>query len=66
MMVLRREDLERAVCRDCRPDEHKHERLFLHARCHPSDGTRVSYEDGQLTVACRRCKFLIAVIEVAS
>lgn len=40
--------------------------LFLHGRCHPSAGTRVSYRDGVLNIRCRVCKALIADVAVAA
>ena len=46
---------------------HDHSVIFLHAACHPSAGTRVSYDKptGLLTVACRRCQKLVAQVKVA-
>jgi hypothetical protein len=46
---------------------HDHSVIFLHSACHPSAGTRVSYDKptGLLTVACRRCEKLVAQVKVA-
>jgi hypothetical protein len=46
---------------------HDHSVLFLHAACHPSAGTRVSYDKptGLLTVACKRCDKLVVQVKVA-
>lgn len=46
---------------------HDHTVLYLHARCHPSAGGRVSYDKrtGNIRIVCRRCEDLIAEIAVA-
>jgi hypothetical protein len=69
-MPLRRENLDNGRCPMCEKDptlKHTHEaqRIWLHSRCHPSAGCRVSYFHGVLTVACRECKAKIADVAVA-
>lgn len=65
--ALTREQLDAAGCGtpNC---GHDHSVLFLHAMCHPKAGTRVSYakSTGELTVACRVCKKLVAKLKVAA
>ena len=65
-MALTRKQLDAAGCEipNC---GHDHSTIFLHALCHPSAGTRVSYDKptGLLTIDCRRCKKLIAQVKVA-
>lgn len=62
-MALTREQLDQGGCGTpgC---THDHTVLYLHGRCHPSTGARVSYDKrtGTLAVACRRCSALIAVV----
>lgn len=72
MKPLTREVLDGMPCGGCGkeigdPEQHSaHDmRRWLHGRCHMSAGTRVSYLDGVLTVACRECKKLIVEIAVA-
>jgi hypothetical protein len=45
---------------------HAHGVMFLHARCHPSSGIRVSFdpETRVLRVACRECERLVVEIEL--
>ena len=66
-MSLNQEHLANMTCATPGCDHMGHEPLFLHARCHPSEGCRVSYhpERGELEVRCRRCKKLVASVEVA-
>lgn len=71
-MTLTREKLDGMACSECGKDlgdpvhkEGHDRRLWLHGRCHPSAGSRVSYLDGVVTVACRQCKKLIAELAVA-
>jgi hypothetical protein len=58
--VLTRTDLDLAVCSspDCGHEPSGHG-IFLHGRCHPKAGSRVSYANGVVTVACRTCKRLV-------
>lgn len=51
----------------CDVDAEGHERLFLHAACHPSEGTRASYSksSGILEIACRKCRKPVVQIQVA-
>jgi hypothetical protein len=65
---LRRKDMDRARCEFCAAGatDHEHkEPMFLHGRCHASYGSRVSYLNGILTIACRKCSTPIAEVEVA-
>jgi hypothetical protein len=39
--------------------------LYLHARCHPSAGTRCMYDQGILDIRCRRCEAPIVKVAVA-
>lgn len=41
--------------------------VYLHARCHPSAGTRASYSKatGVLTVRCRHCRAHVASLAIA-
>lgn len=66
-MRLNQEHLNGAVCAAPGCTHEKDAPLFLHGKCHPSEGTRVSYHPskGCLEVRCRRCEKLIAEIEVA-
>ena len=65
-MALTREQLDQSGCGTpgC---GHDHTVLYLHGRCHPSAGSRVSYDKrtGNISVVCRRCSEPIAVIAVA-
>jgi hypothetical protein len=65
--ALSREQLDATGCGtpNC---GHDHTVLYLHGACHPSVGTRVSYDKrtGLLTIECKRCKKLIAHVKVAS
>jgi hypothetical protein len=47
---------------------HGHTVLHLHAACHPSAGTRASYDKrtGALTIECVKCKKLVAHVKVAA
>lgn len=66
MSALTRLQLDIAGCGE--PNcNHDHSVLFLHAACHPSAGTRVSYDKptGLLTIECRRCDKLVAKVKVA-
>lgn len=66
MQTLTREQLDQGGCAtpDC---GHDHTVLYLHGRCHPSAGARVSYDKrtGNISVVCRRCNEPIAEIAVA-
>lgn len=66
MPALTRRDLDVASCQvpGCKHEDH--EGLFLHARCHPSAGTRVEYRDGELAIRCRTCETLVCKVRVAS
>jgi hypothetical protein len=65
-MALSREQLDVAGCGspNC---GHDHTVLFLHSVCHPSAGTRASYDKrtGLLTIECKRCDRLVAHVKVA-
>jgi hypothetical protein len=66
MTALTRKRLDVAGCSE--PNcGHDHTVLFLHSACHPSAGTKVSYDKrtGSLTIACRRCDKLVAEVKVA-
>lgn len=68
-MSLVREDLDQLAGAGCQVegcDCKGHGELFFHARCNPSAGTRVSYKDGRLTIICKKCRLLVAEVEVAS
>jgi hypothetical protein len=64
--ALSRKHLDATGCGlpDC---NHDHSVLYLHSACHPSRGSRVSYDKrtGLLTVECRQCNKLIAQVKVA-
>lgn len=66
MEALSRKQLDVAGCGvpNC---GHDHTVLYLHGICHPSAGTRASYDKrtGLLTIECRRCKKLVARVKVA-
>lgn len=66
-MALTRVELDQGGCGTpgC---QHDHTVLYLHGRCHPSAGARVSYDKraGNISVVCRRCDAPIAEIAVAS
>lgn len=66
-MPLTCEALDAAGCDNpgCR---HDHTVIYLHALCHPSAGSRVSYDkrSGMARVECRRCSDLVAEIAVAA
>lgn len=62
-MSLTREKLDQMQCMTpgCLTS---HGPLFFHARCHPDAAVEVQYEAGELTVACARCKTVVAVVAV--
>lgn len=65
-MALTREQLDQSGC-DSPNCGHDHTVLYLHGACHPSAGSRVSYDKrtGNVRVVCRRCDEPIAEISVA-
>ena len=68
--AIRQGDMDKARCASAGCENgspHKHPGpLFLHGRCHESSGSFVSYFEGLLTIACAKCKKLIAQVEVAT
>lgn len=63
---LTTDELDRASCSTPGCDHAAHaEPMFLHARCHPKNGMRVSYAAGVLEIRCRTCKELVTRIAVA-
>jgi hypothetical protein len=66
MTGLSRKQLDAAGCGvpNC---GHDHTVIFLHGACHPNAGTWASYNKltGRLTIACKRCKKLVAEVKVA-
>lgn len=70
MKLAYKEDLDRLAASGCsRPGccgDHKHDILFIHARCHMSGGIEVSYSEGVLHVACAVCHATIVNVPVSS
>ena len=67
-MPLTREELDVRGCDNPNCSSlHDHTVLFFHGGCHPSAGTRVSYNkrSGNITISCIKCKDRIAEIAVA-
>jgi len=66
-MSLNQKHLNNAMCGTPGCAHKAHEPLFLHGKCHPKEGSRVSYHPmtGLLEIRCRRCEKLVAEIEVA-
>lgn len=64
-LALTRRDLDQMGCMTpgCTSP---HGLVFFHARCHTGAATEVKYEAGELTVACARCKKVVAVVAVAA
>jgi len=62
--ILTRKQLDQAECDDCDDPDYE---LYLHGRCHPSAGTRASYDKrtGVLTISCRQCRRFIADLKIA-
>lgn len=61
------DDLRSARCSSCGDVTGRCEdELFLHSRCHPSAGTRVSYVRAHhaLFVACRKCQAPVVTIKL--
>lgn len=61
---MRREHLDKMQC------EHGHavskgDPLHLYQRCHPGEGLDVVYSEGDLYIACHKCKELTALVAVA-
>jgi hypothetical protein len=67
-MSQTRKELDRAVCADPDCKHRDHEELYLHPACHPSAGTRCSYNrtTGTLTIRCRQCQAFVTEIAVAT
>jgi hypothetical protein len=65
-MALSRKQLDAMGCGtpNC---GHDHTVLFIHGACHPSAGSRASYnkQTGLLTMICRQCKKPVAEVKVA-
>lgn len=65
-LPLTREHLDQTGCGtpNC---QHDHTVLYLHARCHPREGTVSSYDKrtGTITVKCKRCKALVVEVLIA-
>lgn len=66
-MPLTQEQLAMAGCEVPGCDHGSHGDLWLHARCHPTSGTRCRYvrSKGEIEVSCRKCGALVVEILVA-
>jgi len=65
MEPLFREDMEKAQCETpgCKND---HGPVYLKQRCHENAGTQTEYYKGVLTITCKVCESLVAIVAVAS
>jgi hypothetical protein len=66
MMPLYRDDLNSRACDvpGCDHTSHSSEMHFA-ARCHPWVGVKATYQDGCITLRCRRCGQLVCTVAVA-
>lgn len=65
-MILSRIELDQAQCAVPGCSHQDHESLFLHARCHPKQGTEVEYKEGILYIRCQVCKKEVTEVLVAT
>lgn len=66
-LPLTQVELDQVKCECCERADTVH-RVFLHSRCHPAAGTRVSYDkmSRSLVIECRECRKFICKVLVAT
>jgi hypothetical protein len=68
-MITSKETLDAVAEKGCETcangAEHgeRHERVYLHPRCHPGAGLWAYYEDNALTVICKQCRQEVLSVE---
>lgn len=68
MKPLTRKELDHLECGNpnCTTKHESGDGLAFHSRCHPGAAVETWYQNGVLTLRCKRCSFLVAHIQVAA
>ena len=61
---MTRQRIDALTCDGCGED-HNHEEMFFHSRCHPGAPTWAVYEDGVVVIKCADCDEVVVAIKVA-
>ncbi len=64
-MMLHREDLEMATCRN-KESDCQEGGVFIHGQCHPDSDLRAFYNDGAIHFSCADCQQPIVAVAVAA